>query len=320
MTRRLIVAGALLMALHPARLDAQPLTVGQFTNRIDALARAVREADAPAAVRLAASVPAFERVSAAGQSYDVPLDWLRSALAIAPEAGTRWPDRRQLLAHRLDTMSAEARLLDEAVRRTDAPQDVLANVLADRRFAAARATTWQAALRERIRQWLFDLFSRMSGRGWSSRIVMQAIAWGVSIAALMVLLVWLTGMSLRRRRDTPIGVGPAGAIVPPGHVLGAEAAELIRAGRLREGARAAYRAALRRLEEEGVVRPDAARTPRETLRLVAPAHRRAAPLSAITSVFERIWYGSRPAGEIDASRLLGLLQEFDCLPPDRAKS
>src|SRR5262249_50912304 len=159
----------------------------------------------------------------------------------------------------------------------DTPRRVLAEVLADRRFERARRTSWQAALRDRIREWLTDLLSRTAAYGWSRQRIVATIAWTVSIAAVIVLLVWLARVSLRRRAYRPIGVGPVGSIVPPGHVLGLQAAELIRAGRVRDGAQAAYRAVLRRLEEEGVLRLDASKTPRETLRQVAPSHRRAVP-------------------------------------------
>jgi Domain of unknown function (DUF4129) len=319
MTRRLVAAGSLVLGVHAALWAAEPLTVRQFIGRIDDLAVAVRQADAASAARLAAAVPASERVVAGSDTYDVPLDWLRGALEAAPESGAGWSDRRRQLVIRLEGVSAEARLLDDGARSVDAARDVLTNVLADRRYARARTTPWQTVLLERIKQWIADLLLRTVGPGWGPRRLVQVIAWTLSSAAVLVLIVWLTRVSLRRRADRPIGVGPVGAVVPPGHVLALEAVELIRAGRVREGAQVAYRAALRRLEEEGVLRTDAASTPRETLRLVAPTHRRAAPLAALTAVFERIWYGSRPAGHDEGSRLLGLLRDLECLPSDRAK-
>ena len=114
-------------------------------------------------------------------------------------------------------------------------------------------------------------------------------------------------------------VGPLGVVRPPGRALGLEAASLIRAGQIREGARVAYRAAVSRLDEEGALHIDEARTPREYLRLLPPVHRRHAALSALTTTFERIWYGSRAAAPDEGDKILALLQDLGCLHFDRAK-
>jgi hypothetical protein len=196
-------------------------------------------------------------------------------------------------------------------------RQALQGVLADRRFERARRTSWQTMLMQRIREALADLFGRLPGRKVAGFSLGELLAWTASIAALAVLGVWLLRLTLRARADRPVGVGSVGQVQPPGHELGLQALELIRAGRIREGARAAYRATLRRLEEEGALRADPANTPRENLRLLAPSHRRAAPLRSMTSTFERIWYGARPAGADEGSRLLGLLREMECLPSER---
>ena len=114
-------------------------------------------------------------------------------------------------------------------------------------------------------------------------------------------------------------VGPLHGHRAPGHVLGLEAAALIRAGRIRDGARVAYRAGVHRLEEEGALRVDEARTPREYVRLLPRVHRRHATLSALTTTFERIWYGSRAAAPDEGDKILALLQDLGCLHADRAK-
>ena len=318
MTRRLVGLGALLVIAWAAPLSADPITVREFAARMEQRAVAVRRADAASAPALASAVPEAERVVSGGDTYEIPLDWVRRALDAAPSAPATWPERRRRIADRLEALSAEARMLDD-VRRDDSSRKVLTSTLADRRFARGTRQSWQQVLRDRIRQWLADLLSRTAARGWTSRGIVRVIAWTVTIAAIIVLIAWLTRVTLRRRADRPIGIGPVELPALPGHVLALEAAALIREGRLRDGAQAAYRAALRRLEEEGVLRANAASTPRETLRLVAPSHRRAAPLAALTGLFERIWYGSRAAGPDEGARLLGLLRELECLPSERAR-
>ncbi len=196
-------------------------------------------------------------------------------------------------------------------------RQALKGVLADRRFERARRTSWQAELMDTVREWLVRLAGRLPRARIGGLGVWELLAWGTSIAALVVLAVWLARLTIRARTERPLGVGPVGQALPPGHVLATQAVELIRAGRVRDGARLAYRAALRRLEEEGALRPDLSNTPRENLRLLAPSHRRAAPLSAMTSTFERVWYGARAAGPDEGTRLIGLLRDLECLPIER---
>jgi hypothetical protein len=258
-----------------------------------------------------------DRVSADAQTYDVDLTWLRRGLEEASSAGVAWPHQRQRLADRLSVIAREARAADDATRRAGAARASLASVLAQRSFAPVRGTSWQRTLRQRIRDWLADLAVRAVGRAIGARQVGMVLAWSASMAAIAVLLVWLARIVARQRMERPIGVGPVGHVATPGHVLGMQAAELIRAGHIRDGARLAYRAALHRLAEEGALDLDAARTPRENLRRLAPSHRRAAPLTAMTAAFERIWYGSRQTDEGEGVRLLRLLGDMECLPSDR---
>ena len=217
------------------------------------------------------------------------------------------------------TATPPAAVRDDGRRGTpaDEPRRVLREVLSDRRFRSARQASWQGALMQRVRKWLLKL-AELAQPVLGRRSLAQVVAWAASIAAVAVLLVWLARYAFRRRAETPLTVAATSEPALPGHVLAAQAAALIRAGRLREGARAAYAAAVRRLEEEGAIRPDAARTPRETLHVLTPSHRVAAPMAALTSAFERLWYGGRAAAEDEGPRLLSLLRELKCLPFDRA--
>jgi hypothetical protein len=198
------------------------------------------------------------------------------------------------------------------------PRDVLHRVLSDRRFARARTVSWQAMLQRRVRDWLARVLSRVSPVLGGRRPV-QVLAWMAAAAAILVLILRLLRLSLDRRAAPAVDTGPVLPPPTPGHVLAAEAAALIRAGRIREGARSAYAAAVRRLEEDGAIRRDPSRTPRETLRVLPIAHHRAVPMAALTAFFERVWYGGRAAGAGDGSHLLALLRDLECLPSDRAK-
>ena len=84
----------------------------------------------------------------------------------------------------------------------------------------------------------------------------------MAFAAVVVLLVWLTQLTVRKRAEQPIALGRIPPRRVPGGELALEAAALVRAGRAREAARVAYRAAVQRLEEEGAFKVDDTRTPR----------------------------------------------------------
>ena len=325
MTRRLALGCCLLVALdRPAAAAPQAeassprLTAPQFVAQIEGLASAVETADAAAAARLAPSIPVVERVVTGGGTYEVRLEWLRSAVR-APDAGPgAWTFRRDDLAARLRAIAREAGSTGVPRDRTDA-RGALTAVLAQKGFQRVRARSWPADLQRRIARWVTDLLNRTFARRLGQRTLALVVTWTAAIAAVVVLVGWLARLSSRRRQDRPLTVGPLHVLRPPGRVLGLEAASLIRAGRIREGARVAYRAAVNRLEEEGTLRVDEARTPREYLRLLPPVHRRHATLSALTATFERTWYGSRAAAPDEGDKILALLQDLGCLSFDRAK-
>jgi len=122
---------------------------------------------------------------------------------------------------------------------------------------------------------------------------------------------------LARRLDEPLGIGTIAARRAAGRELALEAAALVRAGRTRDAVRVAYRAAVHRLEEEGALRADEARTPREYLGSLPAGHRRRPTLGRLTAAFERIWYGARVAPDAGVE-IIALLQDLECLSRDHA--
>jgi hypothetical protein len=218
-----------------------------------------------------------------------------------------------------DVIEQEAR-----AAATAAPRDItgdraaLRAVLSQRGFARAQAGSWQADLRRRFSEWLSDLWGRTFGQRVGQRTVAMAFAWAVSIAAVVVLAVWLTRTATRRRKEGPLTIDDGPPRRDSSRALALEAAAMIRSGRTRDAARVAYRAAIHRLEEEGALRLDETRTPRESLGLLPVPHRRRAPLSALTAAFERIWYGSEVPSADEGRAILALLQDLECLSRDRA--
>jgi hypothetical protein len=199
-----------------------------------------------------------------------------------------------------------------------AARAVLHDVLSQRAFSHARGESWIAQFRRGAEEWLSDLWGRLFGNRFVRPSTTLVLAWVVSIAAVCVLIVWLWRIARRRRDAEPFELRSPARDERAWRDAAQRAAELIRAGQIREGARLAYGAAVRRLEEDGAFTHDATRTPREHLRLVPEQHRRRPALSRMTTAFERIWYGSRDASADEGHDIVRLLQELECLPREPA--
>ena len=185
-------------------------------------------------------------------------------------------------------------------------------------FAHAHGGSWQTNLRQRFSDWLTDLWARTIGAVVARETVVRDVAWVVAIVAVSVLVVWLLRLARRGSVRAPLAIGAGPERATAGRDLARQAVELIRAGRTRDAARVAYRAAVQHLAEEGALNVDESRTPREYLRLLPSPHRRRSALTALTTTFERLWYGSRSASPDDGDRIVLLLQELECLSRERA--
>jgi hypothetical protein len=200
----------------------------------------------------------------------------------------------------------------------DAQRETLARVLDQPEFQRGATAVLMERLRERVSGWVRDLRQRLGGSGDGSRRVATAFAWIVGLLALTA-LTWSLVRTLRNSSPGHrLGLAPPRSHRRSSRAWARDALAAHQDGDPREAARCAYHAAIALLEEEGALRQDDARTPREYLQLLASAHRRRASLTDLTARFERAWYG-RDAGSPDDTRaMLARLQELGCLAPEHA--
>jgi len=302
-----------------ALLLQAPLTVQEYSTGIDQLAARISSARVQDAAQLCASVDDTRRVIGEHGSYEVNLRWLRAELCNPALTDDVWETARNRMAGRLRAMAREASLPATASRSDVNARDTLNRILAQRAFTRSRVESWQAIFMRQVRDWIAKIWQRTLGRAIGARTLATGLAGAAAAAAVLVLIVWLLRLSSQRRAERPISIGPMGVARLPGHVLGEQAAVLIGQGDIREGARLAYQAALSRLHEEGALRADDARTPRESLRLLPDPHRRRPALARLTAIFERAWYGARAPAAESGDEILRLLRELECLSFDRAK-
>lgn len=156
---------------------------------------------------------------------------------------------------------------------------------------------------ERALDWFFDWLDRVLGTlsGGESGSV---LAW-VVVAVLLAVVVFFGVRLVRGMRVDPGAGGATGAdIGRPAVDWRAEADAHEQAGRLGDAVRCRYRAAVADLAARGVVEEVPGRTAGTYARLVREAWPAVADdFAAMTAVFERVWYGGRPAGAGDATRM-----------------
>lgn len=292
------------------------LSIEAFRSDLDRIAAEVRRTSAADAPAFAATIPHRWRIDVGErQRLDISTRWLTLALAEAGANEAGWPDAREAMARRLEHMREEIvdRSPADAQARERARTSVQA-ILANSEFQQSAASRWREDLRDRVAEWAERLFNRLGITGQTGARFVNVLAWGIGLAALIGLGVWLAGMMGRQSRHL-IELKATAAVRPRAHDLALRALAQVRAGDVREAVRLAYHAALIRLEEQGIWRLDETRTPREYVRLLAASDARHAPLVDMTRRFEQIWYGNRQAGDDDAASIASDLEGVGCLRP-----
>jgi len=281
-------------------------------DRVIAVMRSTEAAELPA---VRDSIPLVWTVRTPGGQVQVPGEWIRRELEEARRDPKTWPSRRARLTTHLSWMRGEATALQTRVTRPDsrAARVTLSAVLAEKEFRGIANASAMSRLRTAISDWLVRLWRRVGGERLGGSLTAVVFAWAAGLLALAVLGWWIARTLLENRDHGRLALS-----VPPPARQSARAWALAAAAASdpREAARFAYRATVRRLEEEGAWKPDDARTPREHMKLLANGHNRRPLFADVAGRFEEIWFGGRkPSGE-DVREMLVRLKELGCLPAD----
>jgi hypothetical protein len=203
------------------------------------------------------------------------------------------------------------------------PRATLEQILKRREFGAVRPPSQWDLLRERINAWLMRILSRLFeniGRHpLGAKMLFWLILFGVvGWLAMMLVRFWLG----RARMDELRSVGEV-AFARSWQEWIRAAREAATRGDFREAVHSVYWAGITRLEDAGTISRDRTRTPREHLQLVAEAvaapaaapqiSRQRDSLAALTSLFERVWYGR---GQADARDFETSMQQAEGLGCD----
>ena len=163
----------------------------------------------------------------------------------------------------------------------------------------------------RFWQWVSEMFGGVSRFGQRSPWLVPLMEWSSITLAAVGLLVW--GLRTIQRQRLVVRI-ESKASFEMWQKESDDWIELARSEAARQDWRAAvhclYWATIVMMEGRKLWRQNRARTPREYLLLLEPGSRMQQTLRRLTQLFERIWYGLRPAGESDYASALVLFEEL----------
>jgi hypothetical protein len=248
-----------------------------------------------------------------GAAFQTRWSWLREAIANAHNATQ--PDRERLLREVTARLEEDAALADEtAPQSTDTFQRARKqadDVLSRPEFRTMAQESYLERQIAKFWQWLDSLFSGVSRFGKRSPWLVPLMEWSLITLAAAGLLAWVLRMMQRQRLAIRV---ESSASVEVWQKESDNWAELARAEAARQDWRAAvhclYWATIVMMEGRKLWRQNRARTPREYLLLLEPGSRMQQTLRRLTQIFERIWYGLRPAAESDYASAMVLFEEL----------
>jgi hypothetical protein len=252
-----------------------------------------------------------ERVEGAG--FQMRWSWLREVLSSAHNATQS--DREKQLQEAASRLDEEAVLAADAVPQTadtfPRARKQADDVLSRPEFrTVTEASYWQREI-AKFWQWVGEMFGGVSRFGKRSPWLVPLMEWSSITLAAAGVLTWVFRTMQRQRLAVRIESSATSEIWQK---ESDNWAELARAEAARKDWRAAvhciYWATIVMMEGKKLWRQNRARTPREYLMLLEPGSGMQQALRRLTQLFERIWYGLRPAAESDYASALILFEEL----------
>lgn len=252
-----------------------------------------------------------------GQRFEVPAGWLGSALdQVTAHPKLAADTSRQITTHLTSMLQDAQDLARSSDGASTQARARLNDILRRREFRAVHASDQDDSFWDQISDWLWDLLVKLFSRVGGHPRVTKVLLWTVVVALGLAFLAWLIyslahlslATLLTRKRPLPVPAAePVGSWQE--WVRKAQAAASRRD--YRDAVRMIYGAAVRRIEAAGIWQVDPARTHREYLRLLPAASAQHPPLAAITTCFERVWYGRSQACAADYETVM---TELELLP------
>jgi hypothetical protein len=312
-----------LVALHLVFLVSAATAVAQstsspssvdlpgFVREMDRLADVIGDAQARDASQILTTIPHAYRVRDGQRAFDVPFEWFARRLAAARDPKGNWTSQREEMAADLRVIRAEAAALLAGSTPSPDPQAALAAILSRREFASRRNAEWSENIRRQITAWLERIWKSLGGDRLNSRTTAFVLACVAILIGTVSLAVWLI-----RRAAPTAGLPRQGLESGPAlssHAWALRAIAAARNGETHEAARCGYRAALRRLEEQGIWQIEESRTAREYLQLLKPDDPKRDLFGTLVRRFELAWFARRTLTRDDLTAVGDSLERLGCL-------
>ena len=255
------------------------------------------------------SLPASWQVRVDDKTFDVPTESIRRDLG-AWQAKPDDAALKRIIQH-FEILRTEAEGYRQPSPDGSSRRALLNSILARSEFHRVHGPTWM----DRLKQRLTELLIRILGRAITSSAIptiSDIVVYGL-IALAVAALAWWMYRSLREsaRLETimPVAV-PVSAKEWP--VWLSEARAAAARSQWREAVHLSYWAGISFLEAQGSWRPDAARTPREYLRLLSSTSAHQPALRSLTQKLEQVWYGMQSADADSFQQTLSELERLGC--------
>jgi hypothetical protein len=307
-----VVAGAQRQLPAPEEAaNIQSVTSAQYKEHLDRLKALVETCEKLPAECDAKKVGDDERIE--GAAFQTRWSWLRDVVSSAHNPAQA--DREKLLQEAAARLQEDAALAAESnppsgpsFQRARKQAD---DVLARPEFQTVEEESYFTRALARFEQWLDEFFGGVSRFGKRSPWLIPLMEWGTMTLAAVGLLTWVFRTMQRQRLVVRIESSASAGIWQK---ESDNWAELARAEAEKKNWRAAvhclYWATIIMLEGRKLWRQNRARTPREYLLLLEPGSSVQQGLRRMTQIFERIWYGLRPAAESDYASALELFDQL----------
>jgi Domain of unknown function (DUF4129) len=295
-----------------------PLDLESYVSKLNRLRQGIAKSDHDPSelCRLRESLPPRCLVEIEQERYEIPTDWLATALdTIEKEPGQHKFLRHQFEQH-LEAMREAASELDRGAANPPVARArvELDRILESREFRGMRGPSWLDLMRQRISGWIANQISKILSRLHFGGKGGDVLTWSLIALSFLALLLWVRSSLARISRGASLVLSPAAAASDL-HNWAREALAAAGRGDYREAVHCAYWAGIARMEDLGMLPRDRARTPRESLRLLPADHAYRGAMNTLTECLERVWYGFRPATASDWSDVITQLERMGCPLP-----
>jgi len=309
------IAGALLFCAGAALSSycsgpGSEISLSEYLSELHRLSQAIDnlQNDPRACSKLVRTLPARWVVHSDGQTFEIGTDGLMDQLA---EFQKSPHDAVQGLRQRIRALQSDAEAFAQPPADVSGLRVRLSSILSRPEFRDVQGPTWWDRLKGKILELVARLLRRIFGSS-AFPVVNKIVVWTVITLAVIAAAWWTYKAMQRNVQVETIIPAPTSVSAKSWPIWMKEAHSAATEGRWRDAIHSAYWSGVSCLEDQGLWRPDRARTPREYLRLLPSASEYRTALSGLTRQFETVWYGYEPAGPESFQEALLYLDRLGC--------